>query len=53
MQNQGWEQCNAWVAAFWHHQTSKGGSMTTPNTTDCKMRIEIDAMENCESDDDP
>jgi len=26
LQNQGWEQYNARVAAFWHHRTSKGGS---------------------------
>jgi hypothetical protein len=26
LQNQGWEQYNGRVAAFWHHRTSKGGS---------------------------
>jgi hypothetical protein len=26
LQNQGWEQYNARVAAFWHHRTTKGGS---------------------------
>jgi hypothetical protein len=28
LQNQGWEQYNARVAAFWHHRTTKGGSKT-------------------------
>ncbi len=26
LQNQGWEQYNARVQAFWHHRTTKGGS---------------------------